>query len=115
MPKENLFLRCDFTEVELKAFSEDLAREIASLAAVEDQKKAANAAFADRIQAHKSNSSHLARNINMGYEMRLVECAVELDQPKNGRARLVRKDTGEIAREREMTPEERQMELIAKA
>jgi hypothetical protein len=112
--KETHHLRCEFSEEELKDFSKVLARETQSLATAEEEKKVATAQFAERIARHKASTSQMSRNINNGYEMRMVQCEVLLDKPIRGTARIVRLDTGEVVKERVMTPEEMQMELIEK-
>jgi hypothetical protein len=103
---ETHHLRHDFTEDELKEFSRTMAREAQDLAAAEDQKKVAVAQFAEEIARHRSIVGQMARNINNGYEMRLVPCAVLLDTPVRGTASLCRKDTGEVFRERPMNEQE---------
>lgn len=96
-------LRCEFTEGELREFSKTMARETQDLAMAEINKKVANAQFAEEIARHQSIVSKMARNINTGYEMRLVQCEVLLDTPERGSARIVRSDTGEVIKERAMT------------
>lgn len=99
---ETHHLKCDFTESELKEFSRTMAREAQDLATAEDQKKVAVAQFAESIARHKSVIGQMARNINNGYEMRLVPCVVVLDKPVRGKATIVRKDTGDLVKERDM-------------
>ena len=111
LAKEVHLLRCDFSEDELKQFSKDLARSTAQLAQAEEEKKSAMAQFAERLTGAKALASSLARRINEGYEMRMVDCEVRLDSPTNGTATVVRKDTGEIVKERPMTAGELQGEL----
>jgi hypothetical protein len=103
---ETHHLKCDFTESELREFSRTMAREAQDLATAEDQKKVAVAQFAESIARHRSIIGQMARNINNGYEMRLVLCIVRLDDPKMGWATIVHKDTGELVRQRVMTDQE---------
>ena len=109
--KESYFLRVDFTVEELREFSKELARKTAELSQGEEDKKAAVSQFADRIAANRADTSRLARNINSGYEMRMVECDVLLNQPVTGTAQIVRLDTGEVVKERAMTGNEMQADL----
>lgn len=99
---ESHHLKCDFTENELREFSRTMAREAQDLATAEDQKKVAVAQFAESIARHKSVLGQMARNINNGYEMRLTQCLVQFDTPALGWARIIRKDTGEVVKERKM-------------
>lgn len=109
--KETNWMRYTFTEQELQDFSRKLAEETQQLEGAEAEKKVAVAQFSERIARHKSTSSTAARNICMGYEMRMIDCDVLLDTPAIGTARIVRKDTGEVVKERPMTKEEMQLEL----
>ena len=109
--KEQLILRCDFTEEELKGFSKELARSTAQLAQAEEEKKAAMAQFAERMTGQKALLSGLARKINEGYEMRMVECGIKLDSPIAGTTRVIRLDTGEVVKERAMHADELQRSL----
>lgn len=113
--KEVHFLRCDFTELEMKELSAELARGTNELAQAESDKKAVMSQFAERINSRKSEVSSLARRIANGYEMRTVNCEVRLHDPKKGSATVIRTDTGEIVKSRLMTPEESQTELFAEA
>lgn len=109
--KESHFLRCDFSAEELREFSRELARKTAELSQAEEDKKAAVSQFADRIAANRADTSRLARNINSGYEMRSVDCEVQLNIPLDRIARIVRLDTGEVVKERAMTGTEMQGSL----
>lgn len=111
MRTESNWLRYTFTEEEIANFSRKLAEETQLLESAEAEKKVAVAQFSERIARHKGTSSGAARNICMGYEMRMVECDVILDTPTVGAARVIRKDTGEVVKERAMSSEEMQLEL----
>lgn len=103
---ETHHLRYDFTAEELRDFSRTMARESQDLDAAEAQKKVATAQFAEEIARHKSIVAQMARHINNGYEMRLLPCAVLLDTPVRSTAMVVRKDTGDIVKERPMNDQE---------
>lgn len=103
---ETHHLRWDFTESELKEFSKTMARAAEEVAITEIDKKVANTQFAEQIARHQSVMSQMARNINSGYEMRMVKCRVLLDTPVRGTARIVRTDTGTFVKERVMTERE---------
>lgn len=103
---ETHHLRYDFTIGELQEFSRTMARESQDLDSAEAQKKVATAQFAEEIARHKSIIGQMARHINNGYEMRLLPCTVLLDTPARGTARIVRKDTGDIVKERPMNDQE---------
>ena len=111
MATEILFLRCNFSEEEMKQLSLELARAAQEETEAEEEKKATMAQFAESIASCKAKVSSLARKINNGYEMRNVECEVRLDDPSAGMATVVRLDTGETSKVRQMTAEEMQPTL----
>lgn len=111
MAKEILFLRCNFTPEEISDFSKELARKVSEVAQAEENKKAAVAQFSEQIAGAKAKCSQLARNIDSGYEMRNVDCRVDLDTPVVGTASIVRTDTNETVKTRAMNADELQQSL----
>jgi len=56
--------------------------------------------------------SSCADKLRTGYEMRQTDCLITLDHD-NARVRITRMDTDEVIEDREMSEEERQMDLFA--
>ena len=112
--KHSEYLKYTFSESELREHAKDLARENTVASEAEEQKKAVVAQFTEKVASAKTKISMLSRYINNGYDHRSVECETTLDMPEKGIARVVRLDTGEVVRERAMTPSELQIKLPLK-
>lgn len=104
-------LKYTFNAEELATIARSLALANQEAEAIEDEKKEAVANFKARIEAQETAISRYARLYANGYEYRNVECEDLLNNPGNGRKTIVRKDTGEVVRTIEMTPDERQEKL----
>jgi hypothetical protein len=65
-----------------------------------------------RIEIEITQIQRLSNNINMGWEMREIECVVEFHKPRQGVKRIIRLDTGEIVREQQMSGGELQEKLF---
>lgn len=106
------FLRYNFTEEELKAKSKDLALSVTRQARTQEEQKAAQSQFKQRIETEQAEIGRLSNNINMGWEMRNIDSIVQYHTPANGTKRVVRIDTGEIVREQAMSSFEMQQEMF---
>lgn len=106
------FLRYNFSEDELRQKSKDLALSVTRQARTQEEQKAAQAQFKQRIETEQAEIGRLSNNINMGWEMRNIDCIVEYHKPAQGTKRIVRLDTGEVVRESAMSAHELQEELF---
>jgi hypothetical protein len=105
------WLRYDFSEEELKAFGLEMAQATQKASIVEDEKKAANANFKDRIEKEQLIARTAARHINTGFENRDIDCIKMIDYKKEI-VIITRTDTGEVVDERDIRDEERQMRIV---
>lgn len=106
------YLRYEFTEEELKQKSKDLARSVQLQTAAQEEQKAAQAQFKDRIEREVANIGRLSRDINGGWEMRNIDCIVQFHTPTVATKRIIRQDTGEVVRECAMEKHELQENLF---
>lgn len=106
------FLRYDFTEDEVKEKAKTLALAVQRQTQAQEEQKAAQSQFKERIESCTSQIGKLSREINMGWEMRTIPCFVLFHNPKQGMKQIVRTDTGELVREIAMTTSEMQEKLF---
>jgi hypothetical protein len=106
------YLRYPFTEDETKEIAKQLAPSVTSKTRAEEEQKSAQAQFKQRIELEVTQIQRLSNNINMGWEMREIECVVEFHKPRQGVKRIIRLDTGEIVREQQMSGGELQEKLF---
>lgn len=106
------YLRYQFTEEETKEIAKNLALSVTSKTRAEEEQKSAQAQFKQRIEIEITQIQRLSNNINMGWEMREIECVVEFHKPRQGVKRIIRLDTGEIVREQQMSGGELQEKLF---
>jgi hypothetical protein len=97
-----------FSQDEIRALGEALAREAQAIVDLRDRKKTMVAAVSAQIQAANERAVNLATKINVGFELREVECLVLLETPRPGMKRIVRMDTNETIRDEPMTAREMQ-------
>jgi hypothetical protein len=110
--KENL--PCTLTQDETLEKAKELAKLQQDKVQAEEQAKSAAATFKDRIAGAQSHINILSRDISNGYEYRETDCYWEFDY-KTRRKSLVRSDTCETVRTKEITPSEMQKELDIEA
>jgi len=106
------FLRYEFTEEEVRDRSKKLALAVQTQVQAQEEQKAAVAQFKERIESCVSQIGRLSRDINMGWEMRTIDCRVEYHYPVMGTKRISRIDTGEVVREIAMLTSELQENLF---
>jgi len=104
-------VRYQFTAAEKRELAERLAAEVRRAFELDQQKKLLTGELAQSIKAANAAADSFAEKYQNGYEMRDMECGVIYDQPRPGRKIIVRPDTGEVHREDDMTPAERQRTL----
>ncbi len=105
------YLRYLFTEDELKKIALEMAQETQKAGAAEDEKKAANANFKDRIEKHHLAAKIAAGHIATGFEMRNIDCKKIINYSKNI-VTITRMDTGEQIESRGVKDSERQMKIV---
>jgi hypothetical protein len=106
------FLRYDFSEEEIRDRSKKLALSVQQQTQAQEEHKAAASQFKERIESCTSQIGRLSREINSGWEMRNIECAVLFHNPNLGVKTIVRTDTGEVVRTTSMQPSELQENLF---
>jgi hypothetical protein len=106
------YLRYTFSEDETKAIAKDLALSVTRKTRAEEEQKSAQAQFKQRIELEVANIGRLSNNINMGWDMREIECNVYFHQPSQGFKTIVRLDTGEEVRSEAMSGRELQEKLF---
>jgi len=105
------YLKCLLTEKEKTELSAKIAKAISDRTSAEAKLKEVSASIKAQIAQLDAEISEKALQINNGYEYRNVECRMDKDY-RLGSVTITRLDTGEVIRERPMTAEERQMELL---
>jgi hypothetical protein len=78
----------------------------------QEEQKAAQAQFKERLERLTSEVGKLSRDINNGWEMRNIICYVAFHLPVQGMKRIIREDTGELVREMAMARSEMQDNLF---
>lgn len=107
---KKLFLRCPFSEKEMADIALTMADKTQELKRIDANAKAAAAQFKSDKEAAQNEIDNAARRYRDGYEMRDVECEETVDF-ESGVVRYWRCDNGDLAQERKLTNEERQMRL----
>lgn len=107
---KKLYLRCTFTDAEMGELAATMADKTQELKRIDANAKAAAAQFKSDKESAQNEIDNAARKYRDGYEMRDVECEETVDF-ESGVVRYWRCDTGDLAQERKLTNEERQMRL----
>lgn len=107
---KKLYLRCTFTDAEMADLASTMADKTQELKRIDANAKAAAAQFKSDKEAAQNEIDNAARRYRDGYEMRDVECEETVDF-ESGVVRYWRCDNGDLAQERKLTNEERQMRL----
>lgn len=105
---KKLYLRCTFTDKEMADLASVMADKTQELKRIDANAKAAAAQFKSDKESAQNEIDNAARKYRDGYEMRDVECEETLDF-ESGVVRYWRSDNGDLAQERKMSNEERQM------
>ncbi len=99
------------TEAELLEAGSNLAQALADEAALEQEKAQMASSYAAKIKEASGKIDNLRMLVKNKSDMRKVDC-VEVMDNSSGLVFVVRMDTKEIIRERKMTSDERQSEII---
>lgn len=108
--KAKIFMKYVFTNEDMLALAQDMARALDEQHTAEDELKSVGTQIKSKIALASAAANSASSKIRAGSEHRNVECEIT----KNFTAGLVttrRLDTGEITDTRLMTTEERQAEL----
>ena len=98
------------SEEELKTISSEMAKQTIDRQGAEEAKKGVMSDFKARIDGLTADIARAARRVTTGYEHRDIKCRVEMDF-EQGMVFYYRTDTGELAKERPMRPDERQKNM----
>ena len=101
-------VRYPFSDEERLGLGEALARENQVIYDLRDEKKDVTTQMAAQIQSAEKRAADLTTKINLGFEMREVECMWMLEEPRPGMKRLIRLDTNTMVRDEPMTAAEMQ-------
>ncbi len=116
MPKETEYslelVKIDFTSDEKIELGLKVAEQVRKLKSIEAQKKSAMADFTAREKQANLEVDELARKLEDGFEMRRENCIVQYDDPTNMVHFILEHDeSGNIIKQRKMTPSEMQRTL----
>lgn len=106
------YLRYSFSEEETKGIAKELALAVTRKTRAEEEQKSAQAQFKQRIESEIAMIGRLSNNINMGWDMREIDCEVQYHAPNQGMKRIVRLDTGEEVSTLAMSGHELQEKLF---
>jgi hypothetical protein len=104
--REQRELMCKLTEIELLARGETMAEAELEIAKLKETRKGING----QIQDYSATRNKLAKVIENGEELRMVDCAWIEDDKQNVH-NCIRQDTGELVMSRAMTAADRQQTL----
>jgi len=105
-------LPCVLTEAELLTFGEELGSVIQDMATEEDRQTSMKQELKARITKLESERTILATKITRKEELRDVSVEAQKDFHSNTH-KVIRLDTGELVRERQLHPDEYQEEMKA--
>lgn len=103
-------LPCSLDESELANIARKIGAKRGEILELEAKKRQTTEHFKALIDGAQASADSLAAAAHTGIETREVQCA-EAFVWATGRVEVRRKDTGDIVRERAMTPEERQSQM----
>jgi hypothetical protein len=99
MQTEFVTAKHTLTDAEKQALGQEMADRTAEADRLRDELDSLKKDFNSRIRIAEITARSCGEKIRNGYEMREVECTVEVD-PKTRLVRYIRTDTGEVARTR---------------
>lgn len=104
------YLRYDYTTEERRQLADEMARGIAEIKRIEDEKATVNASIKSRMTTAQEKVNLNQTRYMAGYDMREVKCQ-EVKDMDTGMVTLIRLDTGEEVRSRKLNEDERQFLL----
>lgn len=102
------YLPCILTDQEILKYSRELAKQSQDLGATEDRKKNVMADITAQIKKLEAEININARKISTGEEHRPVKCIWEINYTR-GFKKLIRQDTMEVIKQKEIEQAERQI------
>jgi hypothetical protein len=108
--KENLDLECKLTDVEILAYSREMAEQFSRQGNAEYRKSVFNKQIASELEEINATISGLSQKVKSGSEYRQVECEIVYDFT-TGKRHWYRKDTGEEVKEAKISEEDLQEHL----
>lgn len=106
----DVYAKYEFSKKELDAIAEDMALKIAEVKDLKEVQKNANAEFKNQIDQLNTRVTELAEAYNNKGEYRNIACLLKLDFENNKRI-FTSEETGEVIKEEEMKPEDRQTDI----
>jgi hypothetical protein len=103
-------LEAPLSSAKIVELSKELARSLAAIGRLQDQLKSVKSQLGAEIDKEQAIVNEISEKINAGHEWRPVECQLIKDYQANT-ITVIRLDTNEEVRKRDMTPEERQRGL----
>ena len=100
-----------YTPDELASVAQKLAQAWADKETAENEKKASDAVFKERINKHEADVGLLAATYNKGGETAQIGCTIRYDVPKVGQKSYIRMDREEVVEVHDMSLEEKQETL----
>jgi hypothetical protein len=97
-----------FTPQEKTEIADQMAKAIADLETVKEEKKVSDAAFGERMKRHIAQINEFAKRYNKGGESAQIGCDIKYDDPEPGKKSYYRMDKGELVETHDMSWEEKQ-------
>ena len=98
-------LSCRLTDSEIGRYSAELSGLVLGLEELEEEARETAKEFREQIKARKKSQTALASKIRSRSEVRAVKCKI-VPNLEAGLVDVIRLDTGELVRSREMSAEE---------
>lgn len=89
-------IKYEFDRDEIRALGQELARRQQNLVDARGSRMASQKAMKAEEESIANDIGRLTQNVNNGWELRVVQCSVRLNDPKSGSKTLFRTDTGEL-------------------
>jgi hypothetical protein len=100
-----------FSEAEKKEIAATLANGVSELQRLEERKKQLASQLKSEVDGKQAAVNLAAEQLRSGFEMRSIDCEVVYSYIDD-QVRWIRTDTGEVAHERKMRPDERQLPVL---
>ena len=97
-----------FNPQEKTEIADQLAKAIADLETVKEEKKVSDAAFGERMKRHIAQINEFAKRYNKGGESAQIGCDIKYDDPEPGKKSYYRMDRNELVETHDMSWEEKQ-------
>ncbi len=105
------FLKYVFSDDEIHAKGQELARLNSEKLAIKKEKKSVMSLYTAKLDKNAEEIDMVSEHINNGYEDRYIDCEIHFNDPNSGMKTIYRKDDGSSIRTLSMSPDELQLEL----